>query len=100
MGSRTFSYQTFSYQTLSYQDFQLPRHSATKTSSYQDFQLPRLPATKTFSYQDFIHMEHLDKPLSNVCMCWLAMPLVAGFLRWVLACRTIEKKTKVKFNFC
>ena len=25
--------------------------------------------------------------------CWLAMPLVAGFLRWVLACCSIEKKT-------
>ena len=25
----------------------------------------------------------------------MAMPLIAGFLSWVLACRTIEKKTKV-----
>ena len=33
--------------------------------------------------------------LSNVRRCWLAMPLGAGFLRWVLACRTIEKKTKI-----
>ena len=36
---------------------------------------------------------------SNVRKCWLAMPLGAGFLRWVLACHTIEKKTK-EFNFC
>ena len=28
--------------------------------------------------------------LSNVRRCWLAMPLVAGVLRWVLVCRTIE----------
>ena len=26
--------------------------------------------------------------------CWLAMPLVAGFLRWVLACPKIEKKLR------
>ena len=32
-------------------------------------------------------------------MCWLAMPLGAGFLRWVLACRTIEKKTESRI-FC
>ena len=38
-----------------------------------------------------------DTPLLNVRRCWLAMPLVAGFLRWVLACRTIEKKQKVLF---
>ena len=30
----------------------------------------------------------LANPLSNVRMCWLAMPLVAGFLCWVLASRT------------
>ena len=30
----------------------------------------------------------------NVCRCWLAMPLEAGFLSWVLACHTIEKKRK------
>ena len=24
--------------------------------------------------------------------CWLAMPLVADFLRWVLVCRTLERK--------
>ena len=33
--------------------------------------------------------------LSNVRRGWLAMPLGAGVLSWVLACRTIEKKTKV-----
>ena len=27
-------------------------------------------------------------------MCWHAMPLGAGILRWVLACRTIEKKSE------
>ena len=37
--------------------------------------------------------EHLTGTLSNVRRCWLAMPLGAGFLRWVLACHTIEKKT-------
>ena len=33
--------------------------------------------------------------LSNDRRCWLAMPLGAGVLRWVLACHTIEKKPKV-----
>ena len=33
--------------------------------------------------------------LSNVFRCWLAMPLGAGDLRWVLVWRTIEKKSKV-----
>ena len=33
--------------------------------------------------------------LSNVRRDWLAMPLVAGFLRCLLAFRTVEKKTKV-----
>ena len=42
---------------------------------------------------------YCPEPLSNVRKCWLAMPLGAGFLRWVLACRTIEKKTEVKFYF-
>ena len=32
--------------------------------------------------------------LSNVHTCWLAMPLGAGVLRWVLAHRTIEKTNK------
>ena len=32
--------------------------------------------------------------LSNLLRCWLAMPLVAGFLRCLLACRTIEQKEK------
>ena len=36
----------------------------------------------------------LAYPLSNVHRCWLTMPLVAGFLRWVLACRTIERTNK------
>ena len=31
----------------------------------------------------------LTGTLSNVRGCWLAMPLGAGILRWVLACRTI-----------
>ena len=35
----------------------------------------------------------LTGTLSNVRRCWLAMPLGAGVLRWVLACRTIEEKT-------
>ena len=34
-------------------------------------------------------------PLSNVHKCWLAMPLGAGIMSWVLACRTIEKNMKV-----
>ena len=42
---------------------------------------------------------YCPEPLSNVRRCWLVMPLGAGFLRWVLACRTIEKKTKVKFIY-
>ena len=40
--------------------------------------------------------EYAAGTLSNVRRCWLAMPLGAGVLRWVLACRTIEKKTKIK----
>ena len=44
--------------------------------------------------------EYATGTLSNVRRCWLAMPLGAGVLRWVLACRTIEKKkTKVKKYF-
>ena len=31
----------------------------------------------------------LTGTLSNVHRCWLAMPLGAGVLHWVLACRTI-----------
>ena len=34
--------------------------------------------------------------LSNVRRCWLAMPLLAGFLSWVLACRTIERKNEIQ----
>ena len=36
---------------------------------------------------------HYQKLLLNVRKCWLAMPLGAGILHWVLACRTIEEKT-------
>ena len=48
-----------------------------------------------------MNKEHLTGTLSNVRKCWLAMPLGAGFLRWVLAagCLTIEKKTKLKLLF-
>ena len=42
-----------------------------------------------------VNKEYLTGTLSNVRRCWLAMPLGGGFLCWVLACRTIEKKTKV-----
>ena len=42
----------------------------------------------------FMQKGTLANPLSNVRRCWLAMPPVAGFLSWVLACRKIEKKTK------
>ena len=35
------------------------------------------------------------EPLSNVRKCWLAMPLGAGFLCWVLSfCKIEEEKTK------
>ena len=34
--------------------------------------------------------ENTAGTLSNVRRCWLAMPLGAGVLRWVLAWRTIE----------
>ena len=34
----------------------------------------------------------LTGTLSNVRRCWLAMPLGAGVLSWVLACGTIENK--------
>ena len=42
-----------------------------------------------------VNKEHLTGTLSNVHRCWLAMPLGAGFLHSVLACRTIEIKMKV-----
>ena len=32
--------------------------------------------------------------LSNVRRCWLAMPLVAGFLRWVLF--AVQEREKIK----
>ena len=35
---------------------------------------------------------------SNVRRCWLAMPLGAGILSWLLACRTIEEE-KGKLDF-
>ena len=42
------------------------------------------------------NMEYAACSLSNVRRCWLAMPLGAGILSWVLACRTIEKnKSKI-----
>ena len=39
--------------------------------------------------------EYAAGNLSNVRRCCLAMPLGADILRWVLACRAIENKTKV-----
>ena len=42
--------------------------------------------------------EYAAGTLSNVRRCWLAMPLGAGILHWVLACRTIEKQNKL-LNF-
>ena len=41
----------------------------------------------------------LTRTLLNVRRSWLAIPLRAGVLRWVLAWRTIEKNTKVKLIF-
>ena len=42
--------------------------------------------------------EYSAGSLSYVCRCWLAMPLGAGFLSWVLACHTIKRRKKeVKF---
>ena len=32
---------------------------------------------------------YCPEPLSNVCRFWQAMPLGAGFVRWVLACHII-----------
>ena len=40
---------------------------------------------------------YCPEPLSNACRWWLAMPLGAAVLRWVLACRTIEKKPESLF---
>ena len=39
--------------------------------------------------------EYTAGTLSNVRRFWLVMFLGAGVLSWVLACRTIEKRTKV-----
>ena len=41
--------------------------------------------------------EYAAGTLSNVRRCWLAMPLGAGVLSWVLVCHTIEKKKKNYF---
>ena len=38
----------------------------------------------------------LTGTLSNVHRCWMAMPLGAGVLSWVLACHTIEKQNESK----
>ena len=47
----------------------------------------------------FYNIERNPMKLSCV-WCWLAMPLGAGFLRWVLACRTIkEEKTRERNYF-
>ena len=35
---------------------------------------------------------YCTEPLSNVRKCWLAIPLGAGSLSWVLAWHTIERK--------
>ena len=46
-----------------------------------------------------VNNSSLTGTLSNVRRCWLAMPLGAGVLSWVLACRTIEKNTQVSYLF-
>ena len=33
-------------------------------------------------------MNSFNIRIHSISMCWLAMPLGAGVLRWVLACRT------------
>ena len=37
----------------------------------------------------------LTRTTLNVRRYWLAMPLGAGVLRWVLACRTIEEENSI-----
>ena len=37
--------------------------------------------------------------LSYVRRCWLAMPLGAGILCWVLACNTIEENKRKQCGF-
>ena len=50
---------------------------------------PSLPTNKSKSVLGDSYEDH---------RCWLAMPLVSGFLHWVLACHTIEKKRKSSLN--
>ena len=46
------------------------------------------------SYSKYVQgLPHSYYHMSNVRSCWLAMPLGAGILRWLLACRTIDKIT-------
>ena len=54
----------------------------------------------TFSTKsaDSLKCQHL-KDLSNVRKSWLTMPLGAGILRRMLACRTIDKRKKKLLNF-
>ena len=45
---------------------------------------------------------HLNQQIPlDVCGCWLAMPLVAGFLCWLLACLKLENPpTTSVYRFC
>ena len=45
-----------------------------------------------------VNISILTGTLSNVCRCWLAMPLGAGILRWMLACCSIERIKKTFFR--
>ena len=55
-----------------------------------------VPANKEYTAGTVpANTEYAAGTLSNVRRCWLAMPLGAGVLSWVLECRTIEKTTKV-----
>ena len=51
----------------------------------------------TTQLEHFRALECSNRSIANVRRCWLAMPLGAGLLSWLLACHTIEKKTKVWF---
>ena len=57
-----------------------------------------VPANKEYAAGTVpANKEYAAGTLSNVRRCWLAMPLGAGVLRWVLACHTIEESQKYFF---
>ena len=54
-----------------------------------------VPANKEYTAGTLpSNKEYAVGTLSNVCRCWLVMPLGAGVPHWVRACCTIEREQK------